>query len=141
MHEANHRGLVECTLFTAGNARALDPFHTLDQLLHDAPPGHGGFKFRPRRLHALPVKCDFGVFGVGQLPQVPLVSVQRLLPRGIERRAGRDRRVVEHAPALVLEFPAVPAQRRVFTPRQGQRLAFEVFLALPHAQEHRVTFD
>ena len=140
MHVSDDRGFVQRALFPARHPRALGPFNALHQFLHDAPPGHGGFKFRPRRLHLLPVKCDFGVLRVGQFSQMTLILIQHTLSCRLKARPRSNRRLFQHAAPVLVQFSPLMTQRRVFAPNHRQRLALEVFLTLPHAQKHGVTF-
>jgi hypothetical protein len=135
----DHRGFVQGALFAPGDARALSPLHTLDQLLHDAPPGHGGFKFGARGLHLVRVKCDFGVLGVRQFTQMPLELVEGLHAARLDGLSGRHGRALEYTPALFLELAAVAPQRGMFAARERERLALDVLLAFADSQQCRVT--
>lgn len=140
MRESDNRRLVQHTLFRTRHARAFLQRSPLYQLLHNAPPGHGGFKFRPGLLHLRSVKCDFRVLLVGQFTQVPLVLVQRVDSRRLDPSARGHRHPGQHASPLFFEFPALVPQGRVFAAHRRQRLPLDVLLVLPDAQQGRVTF-
>ncbi len=140
VREADYGRFVQYALVPARDARALGPIHAFNQLLHHAPPGHGGFKFRARRLHPLRVKCDFGVLGVGELSEVPLVLIERLKPGRIDARAGRERCARQHRAVVLFELAALTPERGMFLADNRQRLAPNLLLAFPHVEQRRVTF-